>query len=315
VVTRPCLSGVYTVDDATADRIRAADRSLTLWTIDGAVANSREDFFPSLAAALRFPAYFGRNWDATYDCLTDLASAAARPALLMIADGDAFISGMGDEWTRGQRVFSDAAAFWEGQGRLLLIILISDNDSLDLPTLPADCLDKVLASMTPDVEIAQADARIRTLNRAGQFEEALQAARDLVTRFPDHPGAHFVLAGAYDFQDREHDALAPYQRAWELGLSGEDVPRFYVQYGSTLRNVGRYEESVRLLEEGHARFPDHAAIQAFLALALLSAGRSAEAVATALWTLVHSSGTVDLDGYDRALREYIAELRPPQPAS
>jgi len=50
-----------------AERIQAESSAVTIWTIDGSAANSRECFFPALAAALHFPAYFGHNWDATYD--------------------------------------------------------------------------------------------------------------------------------------------------------------------------------------------------------------------------------------------------------
>ena len=162
--------------------------------------------------------------------------------------------------------------------------------------------------MGADLEIAAADDDIRRLNRAGAFDEALQVAHALVTRFPDNARAQFVLAGAFDFQNREVDALAVYQQAWKLGLAGDDMPRFYVQYGSTLRNVGQFDESVRILREGRERIPENAAIKAFLSLALFSAGRPAEALATSLAILTDRAGTVDLQGYERALREYIGVL-------
>lgn len=304
-----CPGGVYRVDAVTAERVQAERVALIVWTIDGAVANSRERFFPALAAALSFPAYFGHNWDATYDCLTDLAGGDDRPAVVLIANGDLFLAGMGSEWETAQRVFADAAAFWQGRGRLLLVTVVCDEDLPGVPSWPPRCLAQVL-SMTPDHEITATDDRVRSLNRAGRFVEALQAAQDLVTHFPDNPRAHFVLAGTFDFQDREADAVTPYQRAWELGLTGDDVPRFYVQYGSTLRNVGQFDESVRVLREGRERFPDNAAIRAFLALALFSAGRDAEALATALTVLTENAEAVDLKGYERALREYTAELLP-----
>jgi RNAse (barnase) inhibitor barstar len=34
---------------------------------------SRNELFDAYAANLRFPAYFGRNWDAFIDCLSDLS--------------------------------------------------------------------------------------------------------------------------------------------------------------------------------------------------------------------------------------------------
>ena len=132
-----CPAGVYRVDAATADRIRTTSDTLIVWIIDGAAANSRERFFEALAAALNFPDYFGHNWDAAYDCLTDLACADEQSAVLLITSGDRFLAGMGPEWTTGQRVFAAAAAFWQGVGRSLLVLLVSDAGLPGVPALPA----------------------------------------------------------------------------------------------------------------------------------------------------------------------------------
>ncbi len=47
--------------------------------IDGRSSRTRAAFFTEAARALRFPDYFGHNWDAFADCLRDLD----RPALLI----------------------------------------------------------------------------------------------------------------------------------------------------------------------------------------------------------------------------------------
>jgi tetratricopeptide (TPR) repeat protein len=152
-------------------------------------------------------------------------------------------------------------------------------------------------------------ARNRELNRAGQEEEALAIVRALVERCPNDPRAHFEYAGALDFQGREAEAVAPYRRAQALGLARRDLPRLYVQLGSTLRNVGAFDEAVELLQEGRGRFPDQAAIRAFHALALLSAGRCQESVVALLDLITAHADVIGLDGYERALRAYTDELR------
>jgi Flp pilus assembly protein TadD len=156
------------------------------------------------------------------------------------------------------------------------------------------------------------DARIadgEALSRAGREADAIAHFRRLVEEFPEEPRAHFALAGAYDYAGREAEAVAPYRRAMALGLGGDDGPRWYVQFGSTLRNVGETQEAVRLLSEGRERFPDDAAIRIFLALALHSAGRDREALVTLLDLLLANREAVDLRGYDRAIGEYAGELR------
>ena len=220
------------------------------WTIDGSVSRQPGSFLRGIGCCAYVPGYFGHNWDATYDCLTDLVGGSEASAVLTITHGDQFLVGMGPEWETAQRVFANAAAFWQERGRRLLIILVSETASPGIPDLPPSCLGQEREDVDADSEIVQADARIRTLNRSGKFDEALQIAHELVARFPRSAGAYFVLAGTFDFQDREAEAVPPYQRAWELGLTGDDVPRFYVQYGSTLRNVGQLDESVRVLQEG-----------------------------------------------------------------
>ncbi len=40
--------------------------------IDGAVIRSRDELHETLACQLLLPAYYGRNLDALYDCLTDI---------------------------------------------------------------------------------------------------------------------------------------------------------------------------------------------------------------------------------------------------
>ena len=154
-------------------------------------------------------------------------------------------------------------------------------------------------------------ARIRALTREGREEEALAAAQALVDRHPDNPRAHFEYAGALDFQGREAEAVAPYRRAQELGLAGADLPRLHVQLGSTLRNVGKAWEAVHLLEEGREQFPNHVAIRAFRALALVSAGCADEAVVELLDVILANADCIKLDGYERALRDYTDALRPP----
>lgn len=166
-----------------------------------------------------------------------------------------------------------------------------------------------MTDLNTEATLAAEAARIWHLNREGREDEALAAAEALVARYPDDPRAHFEYAGCLDFQGREAEAVAPYRRAQALDLAGDDLPRLYVQLGSTLRNVGEAEEAERFLREGRERFPDHAGIQAFHALALVSAGHASEAVVTLLDLITARSDRIDLDGYERALRAYADELR------
>ena len=52
---------------------RAAEEAgLTVFRIGIGNAKSKKDFLAQVAGALQFPDWFGGNWDALNDCLTDL---------------------------------------------------------------------------------------------------------------------------------------------------------------------------------------------------------------------------------------------------
>lgn len=147
----------------------------------------------------------------------------------------------------------------------------------------------------------------RALKQAGDEQGAIRHFQRLVERYPDDPLAHAELAYAYDFAGWEEAAVAPYRRALELGLPAHRLPGHLLGLGSTLRNVGQIAESVRVLEDAAARFPDRADLQVFLALSRHSAGDATGALVTLLDLILASPG-VDLHGYERAIRCYADEL-------
>ncbi|MFY0534393.1 tetratricopeptide repeat protein [Nannocystis pusilla] len=62
-------------------------------------------------------------------------------------------------------------------------------------------------------------------------------------------------AYALDTAGREREAIAFYDRAWALGGPADDRVAFLIGYGSTLRNVGRLDESLDILRGAHAERP------------------------------------------------------------
>ena len=52
---------------------RARDKGAFPHLLDGDVTVDKQSTMDAIAQALSFPAYFGRNLDALYDCLTDLS--------------------------------------------------------------------------------------------------------------------------------------------------------------------------------------------------------------------------------------------------
>ncbi len=142
-------------------------------------------------------------------------------------------------------------------------------------------------------------------------EDAIAAMRALAGAYPGVDGrAAFELAGMLDAQGREREAEREYERALALGLDAERHAQLAVQYGSTLRNAGRLDEAIAVLEAAPEHPSTGATPRAFLALALHSAGRHDEALRIALEALGPS-----LPRYNRSVRAYAAALTDPPPAT
>jgi tetratricopeptide (TPR) repeat protein len=148
------------------------------------------------------------------------------------------------------------------------------------------------------------------LERAGKDDEAIEHFRLLLADYPDDPHAHFEYGGAFDSAGHESEAIPHYRRAIELGLTGEYLPRVYVQLGSSLRNIGAHDEASAALDEGCQQFPEFHALKVFKALAQESAGRPQEALTTLFELVIAGIHTADMQRYARAIRYYVDERQP-----
>lgn len=137
-------------------------------------------------------------------------------------------------------------------------------------------------------------------DRAG----AIARMQDLASeRGPEDPDARFELGGIYDSTGYEAEANAHYAAARELGLAGPRLAQLNIQQGSTLRNLGRVDEAIALLEvtDPDPSIGDAKAV--FLALALRDAGRHDEALRICIEALVPH-----LPRYQRSAANYARAL-------
>lgn len=164
-----------------------------------------------------------------------------------------------------------------------------------------------MASTVEQWEAAVADlwARFDTLGP----DDGVAAMRDLAKVCPATDGrAAFELASMYDATGFEAEAGAEYERALELGLDEARHAQLAVQYGSTLRNLGRLDEAIAVLSAAPTHESTGSAPRVVLALALHSAGRKDQALRVALEAHIDA-----LPRYQRSMREYAAALTEPAP--
>ena len=169
----------------------------------------------------------------------------------------------------------------------------------------------------------------RTINTALHDElDRIFAARDrndmgptisallpILEQHPDEPRVLYEVGGAYDTAGAEATALGFYERAMTAGLDGDLRRRCYLQHGSTLRNLGRLDESASVFAQARAEFPDSVALSAFEALTLHAAGQANTALGRLLELLADHVQAEELDRYKPAMRgnaEYLVSLDLPK---
>lgn len=134
---------------------------------------------------------------------------------------------------------------------------------------------------------------------------------DLLARHPSRLDALQAHAEALDYAGHEAEAVPAYERVLAAGVAGDDLRRTLLQYGSTLRNLGRHDDAVAALRAADQQFPGDDTVRVFLALVLTGAGRCPEAVAGLVTLALDRIDSDDLRSYQWALRHYAAELAPP----
>jgi hypothetical protein len=98
--------------------------------IDGAQVSDKAAFLRTVAAALRFPAYFGHNWDALEECLRDLSwehPEKAKGILIIYSDVDRFAKAQPDEWKIAHDILLSAIAAWRKTSPPLVVLLRGAN--------------------------------------------------------------------------------------------------------------------------------------------------------------------------------------------
>lgn len=136
----------------------------------------------------------------------------------------------------------------------------------------------------------------------------IAALLPFLERHPDDARVLYEVGGAYDTDGQEATALDLYDRALAAGLAGDLRRRCLLQRGSTLRNLGRHDESLATFARARREFPDSVALGAFEALSLHAAGRPDRALATLLLLLADHGDDTELTRYRAALRGNAAYL-------
>ena len=124
----PVRSGVYRIG-----RRDAIDEALRGSTLDSADIDLQDgDALRAIAKALRFPDWFGGNWDALEDCLGDLSWRPGNGHVLVFRNWQALSS---DDLGVLIDVLRSSAEYWSGRGKPFFAVLVDPQARLALPPL------------------------------------------------------------------------------------------------------------------------------------------------------------------------------------
>jgi RNAse (barnase) inhibitor barstar len=119
-------SGVYWLvaprDLAEVEHL-AAGAGRSFFRVECKLIRGKGALLDRLARALRFPDWFGRNWDALEECLTDLSWLEAKGVVVLLDGADAFAEAAPEDFASGLEVLRSAAGFWKGKRRPMLVLL------------------------------------------------------------------------------------------------------------------------------------------------------------------------------------------------
>ncbi len=127
-LTDPARSGAYRVehDRDILDAVSGGDVDL----VPVELGPGKEAMLAALARSLAFPDWFGGNWDALEDCLTDLSWRADGPRVLLLSGAAA-----GDDLGILIDILASAADFWRERGRAFFAVFVDPAGQLELRAL------------------------------------------------------------------------------------------------------------------------------------------------------------------------------------
>ena len=120
-------SGVYRVERV--DEVLDATRGSQLLAMRIPYAD-KPQLLKNIAKALGFPDWFGHNWDALEDCLTDLSWNEAMGYVLLFEHAE-----RGDELGVLIDILRSSAEWWAGRGKPFFAVFVDPGRELDLPEL------------------------------------------------------------------------------------------------------------------------------------------------------------------------------------
>jgi RNAse (barnase) inhibitor barstar len=120
-------SGVYSVEKSSNVRQTkkaALVNGLDYTSIDFKNSLDKSSFLKTVSDALQFPSYFGMNWDALNDFLTDMSWKKATGYVIVFINFNSISENMAAEVKIIKNIFDSTALYWR-QNKVQFYIILS----------------------------------------------------------------------------------------------------------------------------------------------------------------------------------------------
>lgn len=111
-------SGIYNLPASGAAPIvnAAIEAGFVVFHVSLAGVHDKDGLLAALARTLRFPEWFGGNWDSLHDCLTDLSWCEAEGYVVLLEECAGFVARAQQDFVVAADIFNTAAAVWRDDG-------------------------------------------------------------------------------------------------------------------------------------------------------------------------------------------------------
>lgn len=150
--------------------------------------------------------------------------------------------------------------------------------------------------------------KIGEYRKSGRYEEAEGLLRFFIEKDPKNPKLNYNMACILDNQGREDEAVQYYENAISNSLGTEDLLGALLGLGSSLKVLGRLEESNSIFLEAMRQFPEKKELLVFHALTLFEMKEYEVSFNELIGVLLETTKDEGILNYRKAIESYKNEI-------
>jgi|GEM_PF-445065 len=127
LLSKVSFSGMYNVDlqiDINSYIQCAEKLHYHIYRINGLNISDKNNFLNVFSISMKFPTYFGNNWDAFEECITDFEGQNPNGIIIVYENFLHFYTNSPDQFTQALKSLKFATEFWRDQGIPMFVLLI-----------------------------------------------------------------------------------------------------------------------------------------------------------------------------------------------